>query len=441
MKTKFLVIAVSVAVFSVCARAQQPPPPPLFDQPAQMEARKLLSRGDIPGALSGFRSMLYLKGKEIWTTQALLVCDEKELDAKAAALEEASSEPLIVIRRVIDSKTCFRVCAGVFGSKQEAAALTQRLPSPFREAKPYPLLLVKNGAYSSGAFGDEPAPSAAEGAALPVKTSREEINAPGEVRSAAASAETLQVGDAAQDFFNRGLEAFNRNDLQEAESLFKRSVELAPERFESVNNLGAVLLHQKKYSEARDVLEKAVLLKPGYPNAHSNLGGAYWFLGKRQEAIGEAQKAFRLDSHNVRYCTNLASFLYEEKRYSDAQIYLNVVKIIDPENGDALALQRKIDEALGKRAQASAEVQSGETESQKAQTGEQESARPDAEATETDKREKKQKVEAGKNDDEAAPDPSDKPRKRFWDKFKKRAADKNDAGDRNDSDAGAVATE
>ncbi|HQO20741.1 MAG TPA: tetratricopeptide repeat protein [Acidobacteriota bacterium] len=423
MKKNLLVLAtLFILLMTIAPASQERNAAALFDAAVQEEARNLAREGRLEEAFVKFREMVRRDEKEVWTTQALLVCEESDLEARAASLEEVTSEPIILIKRVIDSRTCVRVCAGLFRSRQEAAALGQQLPSPFREAKPYPLLLVTKGNYAKGAF------DLASPAAVPA-------NAQGEVSSSAPpgpepkqapghsySAVTLPAGtDPAQDLFNQGIESFNRNDLASAESLFKRSIALAPERFEAYNNLGAVLLHQKKYAEAKDVLEKAVALQPGYPNAHSNLGGAYWFLGRRQDAIGEAQKAFRLDSHNVRYCTNLASFLYEEKRYADAQIYLNVVKIIDPANEDALEIQKKVDAALGKSQETAITVVD-------------EGPGSSTEAGAPAKTEKKsgRKEDALEEDDA---DPDKKPKKKFWDRFRKHRSE-DGADDTTRTDAG-----
>lgn len=426
MKYALLFLATLFMIFSSAAfSAQDRGAAGLYDLSVHKEARSLAREGRLEEALGKFKEMLRTDEKELWTTQALLVCDEKDLESKAESLEEVTAEPLIIIKRVIDTKTCFRVCAGLFRSRQEAATLGQQLPSPFKEAKPYPLLLVSKGAFAKGAF-DLAAPAAAPGnlpePQAPVRVAEP---APATAKSQMHEAESIpSVTDAAQDLFNKGIESFNRNDLENAESLFKRSIALAPERFEAYNNLGAVLLHEKKYTEAKDVLEKAVILQPGYPNAHSNLGGAYWFLGRRQEAIGEAQKAFRLDSHNVRYCNNLASFLYEEKRYSDAQIYLNVVKIIDPSNEDTLAIQKKIDQALGKTEEPAFTI----VDEKPGPDGDK--AKDQGASGMTDRVDKKNGAddhgeETAKQDEDGG---KDKPKKKFWDRFRKQKPQE-DGGD------------
>jgi len=421
-RTAFLLSAFAV-LFVLAARAERPAEPDLFDREIQKEARRLLSDGRVEESLEKFRAMLNLTRKETWTTQALLVCDEKELESKVASLEEATSSTVLVIRRIVDSKSCFRVCAGLFGSRQEAAAVGQQLPSPFREAKPYPLLLVSKGALAKGAFDfSGPAKSSVPSVISPMTVAPAKPVLPQDISSKPEPLEDAARSDDAQELFNKGIEAYNSEDLEAAESYFRRSTLLAPDRFEAFNNLGAVLLHEKKYEDARLALERAVALQPGYPNAHSNLAGALWFLGKRQDAISEAQKAFRLDSHNVRYCTNLASFLFEEKRYSDAQIYLNVVKILDPLNEDALAIQRNIDDALGVAREPKI-ARSGEnapSPGESSETSKAQEETPPRESPPDKKKKEKRHKEDADGDDGNGGDPSgSKPRKSFLDRFRK----------------------
>jgi tetratricopeptide (TPR) repeat protein len=397
-----------------------------YDESLQKQARVLISEGRLEEALGKFRSMLDQNEKEIWTAQTLLVCEAADLETRIESLEKITAEPVIVIKRVLDSKTCFRVCAGVFRNKAEAVNLTKQLPSPFREAKPYPLLLVSKGAFAKGAF-DLDVPKVTDSDTAPPETidAAAETAAVPEIAVAAAEAEKEKINyDAAQNLFMKGLEAYSRNNMTEAESLFRQSIALKPERFEAYNNLGAMLIQQKKYEDAKDVLEKAVGIQPAYANARSNLAGAYWFLDRRQEAISEAQRAFRLDSHNVRYGTNLASFLYEEKRYSDAQIYLNVVKMIDPANEDALAIQKKVNDALGiqKPPQTEQKVSSSDNAEEKPAEIITESNPPGETEAPPEKKKKEKKphdeVQPAADKDEAVQ--SDKPHKRFRDIFKKK---------------------
>jgi tetratricopeptide (TPR) repeat protein len=432
-KLKFILIPLMTIVFilNISAQRHKSPDENLCDMTIQKQARSLIAEGKLDEALSAFQAMLNKDEKEIWTTQAILVCGESDIDARTRSLEEATKAPVIVIKRVIDSKVCFRVCAGVFRDKTRATELARALPSPFKEAKPYPLLLVYNGIFAKGAFDlAQPAEQAAPAMPERITAAAAEEKPLSSPDSPAETQKSGETADYGESFFLKGLEAYNQNDFDNAEIFFRQSIASRPERFEAYNNLGAILLQKKKYEDAKDILEKAVAIQPGYPNTRSNLAGAYWFLGRRADAISEAQRAFRLDSHNVRYCTNLASFLFEEKRYSDAKIYLNVVKIIDPTNKEALDIEKKIAEAEGgspvtnaeERAPESVETQQNGKEQQQP-SDDNGSADKDNSSGGVKEKDKVNKEHVEDPDEGASPGGTQKHHKGFWHIFRKRAND------------------
>lgn len=314
----------------------------LYDQTLYEKAIEHLKNSEIDESLPLFQEMIDTSPKEVWTCQALLVCDRADLVQKSETLFKLSSQNVIVIRRVIDTKECFRLCAGLFTNKNSAVELAKSLPSPFKEAKPYPLLIAKNGKLSEAAFADF-------SGNLPEKTAPKEIKSEKseETSSAVSDEKKEKTKDLGEELFLKGLTAYSSNDLKSAENYFRQSITLRPNRFEAYNNLGAVLLEQKRYEEARTVLEQAVSIQPYYANSRANLAGAYWFLGLKEEALREAERAFKLDAGNVKYSLNLSSFLFELQRYNDAKTYINVAKIISPENPDVLSLEAKINEKLG----------------------------------------------------------------------------------------------
>lgn len=314
----------------------------LYDQNLYEKAITHLKNSEIEESLYLFKEMIDTSPKEVWTCQALLVCDKNDLVQKSETLFQVSARNIIVIRRIIDSKECFRVCAGLFTNKNGAVELAKSLPSPFKEAKPYPLLLAKNGEFSEIAFVDflgKP----------DEKIARDEITLEkNEKTSSTVNKEDKQKTiDLGEELFLKGLTAYSSNDLKSAENYFRQSITLRPNRFEAYNNLGAVLLEQKRYEEARNVLEQAVSIQPFYANSRANLAGAYWFLGLKEEAIKEAERAFKLDAGNVKYSLNLSSFLFELQRYDDAKTYINVAKIISPDNPEVLSLEKQINDKLG----------------------------------------------------------------------------------------------
>lgn len=309
----------------------------LFNIDLYEKAIEHLKNLEIEESISLFQEMIIPPEGEIWTCQAILVCDRNDLLEKSNQLIKETSLPIMVIKRIVNSKECFRLCTGIFSDKTSALEIGKTLPSPFKEAKPYPLQLAKKGELSEIAFSFQS------------KTEKDDFKeeiAPKNEISYKEEKESYKT-DLGEELFLKGLTAYNSNDFKSAETYFRQSIAIRPSRFETYNNLGAILLEQKRYEEAKEVLEKAVSIQPFYPNSRANLAGAYWFLGMKEEAITEAKRAFRLNASNVDYSLTLASFLYELGRYEEAKTYINAAKLIAPENPNVLALASKIDEKLG----------------------------------------------------------------------------------------------
>ena len=82
-----------------------------------------------------------------------------------------------------------------------------------------------------------------------------------------------------------------KNNLQVAEDLYKKILKINPNHFESIFLLGTLLAETKKFVEAKQMLIKAVQIKPNHALAHNNLGITFKELGKHQEALASYKNA------------------------------------------------------------------------------------------------------------------------------------------------------
>ncbi len=350
---RFVIILLLITFFSVGIISSE-----LYDEESYKTAIEKLETGDIENSLLYFKKMLNLSEKDLWTEQVFLICDDNDILPKVNFLKKTFDGPILLIKRAIDSKGCFRLCAGVFKTRKDSQEVAKSLPSPFKEAKPYPLQLVKDNSYTELAFGmDKPQEVKSletvenevtkEASAETKSEPNIESNKTQEGASPQIDSKAYQPSNLAESYFLKGIESYNKKDFNSAETYFRQSITLNPQRYEAYNNLAIVLLEQRKVDEARKILEEAVSMQPNYANTRANLSGVYWLLGKKDEAIKEAERAYRLDSHDYRYSLNLASFLYESQRYDEALTYVNVAKIVSPDNKDVLSLEKQIKDKLG----------------------------------------------------------------------------------------------
>jgi tetratricopeptide (TPR) repeat protein len=131
-------------------------------------------------------------------------------------------------------------------------------------------------------------------------------------------------------------------------TLYSASLQRNPGAWMVHNNLGAELFKAGRTAEAIAHDERALALKPDYPEAHNNLGNALSRSGRLPEAIAHYEEALRLrptysDAHN-----NLGSVLAYTGRFEEGIAHLRDALRLKPGNADArknleiaLALQKK----------------------------------------------------------------------------------------------------
>lgn len=82
---------------------------------------------------------------------------------------------------------------------------------------------------------------------------------------------------------------------------------------------GTAKLLSKDYTQALDLLMKALQDIPEDTRVHNNLGMAYYFKNRKQTALKHLNQALELDPKNADARNNYASILFEEGRVEEAQ--------------------------------------------------------------------------------------------------------------------------
>jgi tetratricopeptide (TPR) repeat protein len=96
----------------------------------------------------------------------------------------------------------------------------------------------------------------------------------------------------AYEMLSKQLVSMHRQD--EAIQVWRDLLKAIPDNAEASDSLAALLTSSAKYSEARPLLEKAVVNKPEAPSLRFQLGGTYIQLGLEQQASEQFQKAMEL---------------------------------------------------------------------------------------------------------------------------------------------------
>ena len=97
-----------------------------------------------------------------------------------------------------------------------------------------------------------------------------------------------------EDLFKSAFENHKKNNLQEAEKLYKDAIKQKPNHINSLFYLAGLLAQKKNFNEAKELFEKVVELNPKYPSAKDNLCAIYKMLANISSQNGDLLKAKKL---------------------------------------------------------------------------------------------------------------------------------------------------
>ena len=121
---------------------------------------------------------------------------------------------------------------------------------------------------------------------------------------------------------------------EEAIATIEQSLVLEPDRAECYNNLGIILRAVERYDDAAAAYAKATELDPTHANAYNNLGVLRRFTGKPAEAEAAYRKAIELKPTYAEAYHNLGVLLTGQKRHREAILCYFKVLSIEPARTD-----------------------------------------------------------------------------------------------------------
>ena len=104
----------------------------------------------------------------------------------------------------------------------------------------------------------------------------------------------------------RARQLLGAGDLVQAEIIYRRLVEAAPEAADPWHELGIVQLQAERFEAAVECLRQAVTLDPNHPAYPINLATAYRMLKRPDEAIAMFERALKLGPPTAELFNNLA---------------------------------------------------------------------------------------------------------------------------------------
>ena len=98
----------------------------------------------------------------------------------------------------------------------------------------------------------------------------------------------------AEDIFKLAFENHKKNNLKDAENLYKDAIKQKPNHINSLFYLAGLLAQKKNFNEAKELFEKVIELNPKFPSAKDNLCAIYKMLANISSQNGDLLKAKKL---------------------------------------------------------------------------------------------------------------------------------------------------
>jgi len=132
--------------------------------------------------------------------------------------------------------------------------------------------------------------------------------------------------------FQKGMESYKNNNVDEAISYFEKVLEIDPNHVDALSNRGGLLSTIGKNDEALSDLNKALEIEPNHVRALINKGLLLAFLNQTDGAIFSLDKALEIEPDNIKALRNRAIYFVSQENYKDAVTDFFKILEIEPDN-------------------------------------------------------------------------------------------------------------
>jgi len=139
----------------------------------------------------------------------------------------------------------------------------------------------------------------------------------------------------ARELVREAQQLFNEKNYTGAEKIYQRIVELLPENYFVLSNLGAVQIEAGKLSAAEIALAKAIIISPEDSFAHTHLGIAHSRQGRFEEARSSLARAIELNNKDAVAYNYLGVCLAQQGERDNSEEKLKHAIELDPNYANA----------------------------------------------------------------------------------------------------------
>lgn len=156
---------------------------------------------------------------------------------------------------------------------------------------------------------------------------------------------------------NLGVMYAHLNENDKALEAFKRSVELNDKNADADRNLARMLMRQKEYPQAEDLLKKSLTVQPGDASTLTMLAIAEIQDGKPDDALRDAQKVHAMSHDGFAVVHYVAGEALEEKhQYEEAKLEYTTYLRESPSGPEAAQVKGALERLSNSSAKHFAEV-------------------------------------------------------------------------------------
>lgn len=130
------------------------------------------------------------------------------------------------------------------------------------------------------------------------------------------------------------LPAEERGDIYMARQQYIQAIEAyreAPQDAQILNKLGMAYHHMLAFDVAKKDYERALLIRPDYPEAINNLGAAEFAQGHYRQSIKLYRRALKLMPDNATIAANLGTAWFARHKYSQGMEAYRIAFRLDPQ--------------------------------------------------------------------------------------------------------------
>ena len=148
-------------------------------------------------------------------------------------------------------------------------------------------------------------------------------------------------------FYRRGISLERIDRWDDAETDFRKALELQPDQPQVLNYLGYSFVEMEtNLEEALDMIERAVAGRPNDGYITDSLGWVLYRLGQYDAAVGHMERAVELMPVDPIINDHLGDVYWAVGRKREAEFQWNRALSFDPEEDDAKRIRRKLEVGL-----------------------------------------------------------------------------------------------